>query len=198
MQNPWEIIWNLNIDLPTTRTWRWWSCWCHLHMVMESWMRFAPGQTNAATPRLIHSDTRPKVVIDNSTSPRDLGWARFPLSPWAMHMAPTGSLASRGEVNAEWPIFQKWIWQDHQFHLFPAVHCKWIDNYLQLALPSLTLFWFFAAVQMGVRSEAWGMTEKPDCVLSVRTALQVQGRFSAFCNPSLWLVSHVFSGVWCV
>lgn len=30
-------------------------------------MRFAQ-QTNAATPRLIHSDTRPKVVIDNSTS----------------------------------------------------------------------------------------------------------------------------------
>lgn len=31
-------------------------------------MRFAPKQTNAATPRLIHGDTRPKVVIDNSAS----------------------------------------------------------------------------------------------------------------------------------
>ena len=146
-----EIIWNLNIDLPTTRPWRWWSCWCHLHTVIGV-MNAICSTTNAATPSLIHSDTRPKVVID--TLNFHVIWVERVVfrATWAMHMAPTGSLASRGEVNAECqndPSFRNGFDKTIsfiQFHLFPVVLCKWIDNYLQLALPSLTLFWFFAAV----------------------------------------------------
>ena len=178
-------------------------------MVMESWMRFAPEQTNAATPRLIHSDTRPKVVIDNSTSPRHLGWAScfspFPLSnahgsnrvfglkgrsecrmTYLSEMdltRPSVSSLSCCTLQVDWQLFTT----GSTFLNFVLIFCCCIDG----------------CSQWGMRHDGkTGLCSKcKNCFASPRSLFGVLQPFVVTCFPCVFwrmmCVSYIVQSLWC-